>query len=147
MATRLISGNKVDPTTLQPGETMPCCPINIGRAWRHLFIKGYFEPIINTFIDATKPCQYGCREPGRGTELALAIKAMLDGTDGFMVASVDVENGYNEIKRKSIIVALWECGNLRYTFYFFHKILSIKSYIGLGGGANVLDAPFTCDEG
>eukprot|EP00957_Ditylum_brightwellii_P096762 7369666-Ditylum_brightwellii.AAC.1 len=33
MATRLIAGNKIDPTTLQQGETMPCCPLNIGGAW------------------------------------------------------------------------------------------------------------------
>eukprot|EP00957_Ditylum_brightwellii_P132945 10137470-Ditylum_brightwellii.AAC.1 len=60
---------------------MPCCPIDIGGAWRYLFIKSYFEPIINKFIGTTKPCQYKCGEPGGGTMLAFAIKAMLDGTD------------------------------------------------------------------
>eukprot|EP00957_Ditylum_brightwellii_P207858 15354820-Ditylum_brightwellii.AAC.1 len=126
MATRLIAGNKVDPTTLQPGETMSCHHISIGGAWRHLFTKAYFEPIIDTFIDATKPYQYGCGEPGGGTELAYAIKAILDGADGLMVSSVDVENDYNEIKRKSLLDAVQECSDLQCTFYFFHKIPPIK---------------------
>eukprot|EP00957_Ditylum_brightwellii_P065858 4994701-Ditylum_brightwellii.AAC.1 len=112
MATRLIAGNKVDPTTLQSGETMPCCPINTGGIWRCLFTKAYFEPNIDTFFDAIKPCQYGCKEPGGGTELAFVIKSMLDSADGLMVPSVGVENGNNEIKRKFILDALWECDNL-----------------------------------
>eukprot|EP00957_Ditylum_brightwellii_P099697 7594684-Ditylum_brightwellii.AAC.1 len=78
-------------------------PINIGNAWRCLFTQAYFASMKSTFIDLTKPCQYGCSEPEGGTELAFDVKAMLDGAEGTMIADVDVENGYNEIMRSAIL--------------------------------------------
>eukprot|EP00957_Ditylum_brightwellii_P200575 15290610-Ditylum_brightwellii.AAC.1 len=64
-----------------------------------------------------------------------------------MIASVDVANGYNEIKHSSILQVVWDCPDLRGSYIFFHRILSQSSYIGLGSGAHVINAPFTCDEG
>eukprot|EP00957_Ditylum_brightwellii_P167765 12771443-Ditylum_brightwellii.AAC.1 len=63
-----------------------------------------------------------------------------------MIASVDVANGYNEIKRSSILQAVWDCPDLRGSYFFFCRILSQSSYIGLGSGAHVINAPFTCGE-
>eukprot|EP00957_Ditylum_brightwellii_P050652 3840168-Ditylum_brightwellii.AAC.1 len=64
-----------------------------------------------------------------------------------MIASVDVANSYNAIKCSSIIQAVWDCPDLRGFYFFFHRILSQSSYIGLGSGAHIINAPFTCDEG
>eukprot|EP00957_Ditylum_brightwellii_P197271 15029265-Ditylum_brightwellii.AAC.1 len=64
-----------------------------------------------------------------------------------MIASVDVENGYNEIMHSNILEQVWECTQLRGTYFFFHKILSQNSYIGLVSGAHVQTVPFTCEEG
>eukprot|EP00957_Ditylum_brightwellii_P017112 1290124-Ditylum_brightwellii.AAC.1 len=91
--------------------------------------------------------QYGCGKPGGGTELSFGVKAMLDGTEGTMIANVDIENGYNGIMHSAIIKQVWKCTELRGTYFFFKKILSQNSYIGLGSGAHVRMAPFTCKEG
>eukprot|EP00957_Ditylum_brightwellii_P124750 9508200-Ditylum_brightwellii.AAC.1 len=63
---------------------MPVQFINVGNAWRRLFTKAYYEPLIEIFTEQTKPCQYGCGEPGRGTQLVFGVKAMIDGADGTM---------------------------------------------------------------
>ena len=97
VATRLVAANKKEPGALEEDEEMPVRPINVGNAWRRLFTKAYFEPLIEIFIEQTKPCQYGCGKPGGGTQLVFGVKAMLDGADGTMVASVDVKNEYNKI--------------------------------------------------
>eukprot|EP00957_Ditylum_brightwellii_P193433 14729064-Ditylum_brightwellii.AAC.1 len=93
----LVATDKQDPETLEEGKTMQVRPIDIGNAWQHLFTQAYFDPTISTFIALTKPYQYGCGEPGGGTEPAFCVEAMLDCAEGTMIASVDVENGYNEI--------------------------------------------------
>eukprot|EP00957_Ditylum_brightwellii_P077397 5880818-Ditylum_brightwellii.AAC.1 len=64
-----------------------------------------------------------------------------------MVASVDVKNGYNEIMCSAILEAIWDCPDLRGTYLFFHTLLQVHSYIGLGGGAHLASADFTCSEG
>eukprot|EP00957_Ditylum_brightwellii_P128196 9777529-Ditylum_brightwellii.AAC.1 len=64
-----------------------------------------------------------------------------------MVASVNIANRYNEIQCKLIIKPVWDCPDLCGTYLFFHKILSPCSYVGLGGGAHVITAPFTCNKG
>eukprot|EP00957_Ditylum_brightwellii_P092607 7051960-Ditylum_brightwellii.AAC.1 len=69
MATRLIAANKKDPATLHDGEAMDVRPINIRNAWQRVWTKAYFKPLIKLFIAYTKPCQYGCREPGGCTEM------------------------------------------------------------------------------
>eukprot|EP00957_Ditylum_brightwellii_P121378 9256345-Ditylum_brightwellii.AAC.1 len=47
-----------------------------------------------------------------------------------MIASVDVANGYNEIKHSSILQAVWDCPDLRGSYFFVHCILSQSSYTG-----------------
>eukprot|EP00957_Ditylum_brightwellii_P141200 10757862-Ditylum_brightwellii.AAC.1 len=69
MATRLAAANKKDLATLQDGEAMVVHPINIRNAWQRVWAKAYFKPLIKMFIAYTKPCQYGCGEPGGGTEM------------------------------------------------------------------------------
>eukprot|EP00957_Ditylum_brightwellii_P058188 4412511-Ditylum_brightwellii.AAC.1 len=61
---------------------------------------------------------------------------MLDGAEGTIIASVDVESGYNEIMRSVILEQVFECSELRGAYFSFHKILSQNSYIGLGSGAH-----------
>eukprot|EP00957_Ditylum_brightwellii_P153067 11651466-Ditylum_brightwellii.AAC.1 len=72
---------------------------------------------------------------------------MLDRADGTMVASVDVKNGYNKIMHIVILEAIWDCHDLCSTYLFFHKLLQVHSYIGLGGGAHLTSADFTCSKG
>ena len=124
MATRLIAASKKNPASLQDGEAMDVRPINIGNAWRRVWTKAYFKPLIEVFIAYTKPCQYGCGEPGGGTEMVFGVKAMMDGAESNMIASIDVANGYNEIKHSSILQAVWDCPDLRGSYFFFHGILS-----------------------
>eukprot|EP00957_Ditylum_brightwellii_P074890 5692148-Ditylum_brightwellii.AAC.1 len=69
MATRLIAANKKDLATLQDGKAMGVRHINIRNAWWRVWTKAYFELLIEVFIAYTKPCQYGCSEPGGGTEM------------------------------------------------------------------------------
>eukprot|EP00957_Ditylum_brightwellii_P072102 5480834-Ditylum_brightwellii.AAC.1 len=64
-----------------------------------------------------------------------------------MVASVDIANRYNKIQCKLILKAVWECPDLCGMYLFFHKILSLFSYVRLGGGSHIITAPFTCYEG
>eukprot|EP00957_Ditylum_brightwellii_P187750 14295885-Ditylum_brightwellii.AAC.1 len=82
---RLTATNKTDPTTLPDDATMDVWSINIGNKWCRVFTKAYFEPLIDIFINHTKPCQYGCRKPGGRNELIFGVKAMLDGTKGNMI--------------------------------------------------------------
>eukprot|EP00957_Ditylum_brightwellii_P031030 2351757-Ditylum_brightwellii.AAC.1 len=41
------------------------------------------------------------------------MQAMLDGTEGTMIPSVDAGNCYNEIMRSTILEYVWECTELR----------------------------------
>eukprot|EP00957_Ditylum_brightwellii_P148471 11303805-Ditylum_brightwellii.AAC.1 len=63
---------------------MPVHPINVGNIWRQLFIKAYFELLVEIFIEQMKPCQYGCSKPGGEIQCVFGAKAMLDGADGTM---------------------------------------------------------------
>eukprot|EP00957_Ditylum_brightwellii_P110305 8413048-Ditylum_brightwellii.AAC.1 len=65
VATRLVSANKKEPAAVGDYEEMLVHPIN---------------------VEQTKPCQYGCGEPGRGMQLVFGVKDMLDGADGTMDA-------------------------------------------------------------
>eukprot|EP00957_Ditylum_brightwellii_P018007 1356836-Ditylum_brightwellii.AAC.1 len=47
----------------------------------------------------------------------------------------------------AILEAIWDCPNLCGTCLFFHKLLQVHSYIGLGGGANLTSTDFTCSKG
>eukprot|EP00957_Ditylum_brightwellii_P152789 11630314-Ditylum_brightwellii.AAC.1 len=98
-------------------------------------------------LEEGKTMQYGCGEPRRRTELAFGVKAMFNGAEGTMIASADVKNGYNEIMHSVILEQVWEYTELRCAYFFFLKILSQNSYIGLGSGAHVRTAQFTCKEG
>eukprot|EP00957_Ditylum_brightwellii_P153772 11704673-Ditylum_brightwellii.AAC.1 len=68
--------------------------------------------------------------------MVFGVKTMIDGAESNMTASVDVANGYNEIKHSSILKAVWDCLDLRGSYFFFHHILSQSSYIGLDSGAH-----------
>eukprot|EP00957_Ditylum_brightwellii_P181510 13826236-Ditylum_brightwellii.AAC.1 len=145
--TRLIAANKKEPSTLQDDKAMDMHPINIRNAWQRVWMKAYFERLIEVIIANTKPCQYGCGEQGGGTEMVFGVKTMMGGAESSMIASVDVAYGYDKIKCSSILQAVWDCPDLRCSYFFFYRILSQSSYIGLGSGAHVINAPFTCDEG
>eukprot|EP00957_Ditylum_brightwellii_P136389 10401710-Ditylum_brightwellii.AAC.1 len=61
---------------------------------------------------------------------------MMAGAGSNMIDSVDVATDYNEIKCSSILQAVWDCPDLRGSYFFFHHILSQSSYIGLGSGVH-----------
>eukprot|EP00957_Ditylum_brightwellii_P081140 6172187-Ditylum_brightwellii.AAC.1 len=115
--------------------------IHTGDMPNAFYIAYMATRLILSLSNQVKPC---CAVTSTLVRLGVIL---LDKADDFMVASVEDENGYSEIKRKSILDAMWECTDLKCTFYFFHKIIPIKSCIGLEGGAHALDAPFTCNEG
>eukprot|EP00957_Ditylum_brightwellii_P101609 7744192-Ditylum_brightwellii.AAC.1 len=48
---------------------------------------------------------------------------------------------------KAILEVVWDCPDLRGSYFFFHKILSQGSYIGLRIGAHITTAPYTYEEG
>eukprot|EP00957_Ditylum_brightwellii_P209812 15363347-Ditylum_brightwellii.AAC.1 len=72
---------------------------------------------------------------------------MLDGADGTMVASVDVKNGYNKIIHSAFLEAIWDYPDLHGTYIFFHKLLQVHSYNGLGGSTYLTPTDFTCSKG
>jgi len=73
--------------------------------------------------------------------------AMLDFKPEFGAIQGDIKNGFNEVKRESILGAMKEAPGLTSTLAFAHMILEPRTYIGMGSGTNLVTAPFRSEEG
>ena len=58
-----------------------------------------------------------------------------------------MKNGFNEVKRESMLKSAKEQPTLRGTTVFMQKILSPMGYMAMGNGTGIVTAPFRYEEG
>ena len=75
------------------------------------------------------------------------MQLLLEANPYFVALGLDVENTFNEAMRKKILEKLWEDKALRFMWYYFWRVKTVKSYVGLSSGPKMIKAPFTSDEG
>ena len=144
---RMVPANKEHPNDRIPGAVPDCRPVNIGNAERRLITRAYFdEDLKDTYIEILGPVQNGCI-PGGISITALGAQIALDARPGFGIVKGDIKNGYNEVKRESVLKAMRASGKLGHTLAFMHAIMKPNAYIGLGAGTRMTTAPFKCCEG
>ena len=56
-------------------------------------------------------------------------------------------NGYNEVKRSSVMEELTAQESLEGLYAYTHAMLTPMSFIGMGRGTNLTAAPFRSEEG
>ena len=74
---------------------------------------------------------------------AFGVHVALDAALGFGIIKGDIKNGYNEVKRESVLMAIRKSGEL----VFMHALMEPTAYIGLGAGKKLTTAPFDYAEG
>ena len=77
----------------------------------------------------------------------MGVQASLEARPDFCAIQGDLKNGYNEVKRESILASVREVPDLHDTLAYFYKLLEPKSYVGMGSGTAVSTAPFRIEEG
>ncbi|EJK64395.1 hypothetical protein THAOC_14871, partial [Thalassiosira oceanica] len=148
VATRLVPANKVDPSTLAPGASPDARPINVGNALRRLITRAFFdEGLLATINEIVGPVQNGAGLRGGISLTVLGVQASLEARPDFCAIQGDLKNGYNEVKRESVLASVRERPELHDTLAYFFKLLEPKSYVGMGSGTNVSSAPFRIEEG
>ncbi len=75
------------------------------------------------------------------------MTAALDEVPEFGVIQGDLKNGYNEVSHESIIRAIRESEKFGDILMFSHALLCHSSYVGMGSGLCLTNAPFRIDEG
>ena len=147
VATRLPA-NKVDPSTLALGATPDARPINVGNALRRLITRAYFDDgLLATINEFVAPVQNGAGLKGGISLSVLGVQATLEARPDFCVIHGDLKNGYNEVKRESVMASVREIPELHDTMDYFFQLLAPRSYVGIGSGTNVSTAPFRIEEG
>ena len=76
-----------------------------------------------------------------GAQIALNAKPE------FGIIKGDIKNGYNKVKRESVLKAMRASGKLGHTLAFMYALMKPTAYIGLGAGTRMTTAPFKCSEG
>jgi hypothetical protein len=130
---RLVPANKVHPDDLPPGTTPDCC--------LDKDLKATFNKIV------------GSVQNGVGTQAGISITAFgvtaaleLDAAPEFVVIQGDLKNGYNEVPHKSIMCALRDAEKFSDILMFSHALLCHSSYVRMGSGMRLTNAPFRIDE-
>ena len=141
-ATSLAAVNKRELEELEAGELMDCRPVAKGNTFRKVFTATLLEPFKQAIIDVTAPTQFGSGEKAGGSQLVFAAQLMLEANPSFVAISLDIKNAFNEVTRKVVLEKLWEDLRLRNLWYYFWRVKSINSYIGLGSGTKMQKAPF-----
>jgi len=146
--TMWVAGRMLYPDDMIPGAVPDCRPVNIGYAERRLITHAYFDDDLkDTYIDILGPVQNGCI-PGGISITALGAQVALNATPEFGITKGDIKNGYNEVKRESVLKAMMRAlGKLGHTLSFMYALMKPTAYIGLGAGTRMTTAPFKCSEG
>jgi hypothetical protein len=148
VSSRLVPANKVHPDDLLLGTTLDCRPVNIGSAEHRLITRAFFNKDLKaTFNKIVGPVQNGVGTQGGMSITAFGVTAELDAAPEFGVIQGDLKNGYNEVSRKSIMHALQEAEKFGGVLMFSHVLLCHSSYVGMGSGLRLTNAPFIIDEG
>ena len=143
-----MPANKVDPSTLPPGANLSAQPINIGNAERRLITRAYFDADLqDAYNGILGPVQNGCGMPDGILITAFGVQAVLDVRPDFGAVQGDINNGFNEIQRESIMTAMKGEAGLSRTLAFSHTLMDPITYIGMGSGTNVVTASFRLEEG
>lgn len=72
---------------------------------------------------------------------------MLETNLDFVLISLDIANAFNEVMRQKVLEMIWFDESLRDIWYYFWRMKSINSYVGLGSGNQMKTARYTCNEG
>ena len=78
---------------------------------------------------------------------AFGVQLALDVSPEFGLVQNDMRNGFNEVKRESMLAAVKQQPGLRGTTVFMQKLLEPKGYMAMGNGTGIVAAPFRCEEG
>jgi hypothetical protein len=146
----LVPANKVHPDDIPPGTTPDYHPVNIGSAEHRLITRVFFnnnKDLKATFNKIVGPVQNGVGTQAGISITAFGVTAALDAAPEFGVIQGDLENGYNEVSRESIMRALQEAEKFGDILMFSHALLCHSSYIGMGSGLHLINTPFRIDEG
>jgi hypothetical protein len=77
----------------------------------------------------------------------LSVKVHTEANPTHATISIDVANAFNEAKRAKILQALWEHPTLRPLWYYCYSTLLPISYVGVGSGTYLRNAPFFSAKG
>ena len=64
-----------------------------------------------------------------------------------IVHYLPISNGYNEIEREGVLMAIRKEDTLDKTLAFSHASLEPVAYVGMGNGTHLLTTPFLSREG
>ena len=147
-AVRLVPANKVDPRELPPNMTPDARPVGVGTAERRHRERVYYDtPTIASFNIITAPIQNGVGLKAGMTISVFAAQAQMEAAPGHEVHKKDLMNGYNEVKRSSVMEELTAQESLEGLYAYTHAMLTPMSFIGMGSGTNLTAAPFRSEEG
>ncbi len=121
--------------------------LNIHNAKRRLIIRVFFDKDLKAIFNKI----VGPVRNGVGTQVEISIKtfgvtAALDAAPEFGVIQGDLKNGYNEVSRKSKMCAILEEENFGDKLMFSHALLCHFSYVEMGSGLRLTNAPFKIDQ-
>lgn len=100
-----------------------------------------------TINEIVAPVQNGAGLKGGISLSVLGVQASLKARPDFCAIQGDLKNGYNEVKRESILASVREYPDLHDTLVYLFRLLEPRSYVGMGSGTNVSTAPFRIEEG
>ncbi|EJK69331.1 hypothetical protein THAOC_09421, partial [Thalassiosira oceanica] len=110
--------------------------------------RAYFDAgILATINEIVAPVQNGAGLKGGISLSVLGVQASLKARPDFCAIQGDLKNGYNEVKRESILASVREYPDLHDTLVYLFRLLEPRSYVGMGSGTNVSTAPFRIEEG
>ena len=79
--------------------------------------------------------------------VTFGVQAALDANPDFGCIQGDIKNGYNEVSRASVLDEIRSHASLSNTLAFSHALMEPAAYVGMGGGCQLITAPFKCKEG
>ncbi len=122
--------------------------MNIGGAKRRLITWVFFDKELKvTFNKIVGSVQNGVRTQVGISITAFGVTVALEIAPEFGVIKGDLKNGYNEVSHKSIMRALREAEKFGDILMFSHAFLCHSSYVGMGSGLRLTNAPYRIDEG
>jgi hypothetical protein len=145
---RLVPANKADPDNLPPGTVPDCRPVNLGNAERRMITRAYFDEKLQlTYDKILGPVQNGVGIKDGISITAFGVLAAMEAAPGVASIQDDIKNGYNKVKKESVMKEMKGCGKLDNIVAFMQILLEPSAYIGMGKETNLVTAPFKMEEG
>jgi hypothetical protein len=144
--TSLSAVNKLDPETLEQGQTMDCRPVCKGNSLRKAIIRTLYEPYMESFEKTGWPCQFGTSKSGI-SQFCFSLFTHLEARPDFVVIALDIKNAFNEVTRAKVLEKLRKHPALKPLLYYNWRESTVKSPILLGSGPSATVADFFSEEG